>query len=106
MRTNLPTKGAGGAKTVESDPVPPAQAFPVVTRQRRARLVVGRLAALVGHLQEQQIDELLDVVTVAHAVVAQDVAVAPGFLDDGCCVHFDLCIGLVIVVIHQESLAT
>ena len=37
-------------------------------------------AALVGHLQEQQIGELLDVVAVVDAVVAQGVAEAPEFL--------------------------
>ena len=39
-------------------------------------------AALVGHLEEEQIGELLDVVAVVHAVVAQRVAEAPEFLDD------------------------
>ena len=43
---------------------------------------VLRLGALVGHLEEQQIGELLDVVAVRHAVVAQNVAVVPEFLDD------------------------
>jgi hypothetical protein len=42
---------------------------------------VGRLAALVGHLEKQKISELFDVIAVAHAVVAQDVAVIPEFLD-------------------------
>ena len=37
---------------------------------------------LVGHLEEQQVGELLDVVAVGHAVVAQDVAVVPEPLDD------------------------
>src|SRR3989338_6882938 len=41
-----------------------------------------RPRALVGHLEEQQVCQLFDVVTVAHPVVAQDVAVVPEFLDD------------------------
>ena len=46
-----------------------------------AGLVVGRAAALVRHLEEQQVGELLDVVAIAHAVVAQDVAVVPELLN-------------------------
>jgi hypothetical protein len=37
---------------------------------------------LVRHLQEQQVGDLLDVVTVVDPVVAQGVAEAPEFLDD------------------------
>ena len=37
---------------------------------------------LVGHLQEQQIRELLEVVAVRQSVVAQDVAVVPELVDD------------------------
>ena len=40
------------------------------------------VGALVGHLQEEQERELLQVVLVAQAVVAQDLAVAPELLDD------------------------
>ncbi len=36
----------------------------------------------MGHFEEEQVGELLDVVAVGHAVVAQDVAVVPEFLDD------------------------
>ena len=39
-------------------------------------------AALVRHLEEQQVGQLLDVVAVVHAVVAQDVAEAPEFPND------------------------
>ena len=46
------------------------------------RLVVRRLRPLVRHLQEEQVGELLDVVAVGQAVVAQDVAVVPELLDD------------------------
>jgi hypothetical protein len=41
-----------------------------------------RLGALVGHLQKQEKCELLDVVAIREAVVAQDVAVGPELLDD------------------------
>ena len=44
--------------------------------------VAGRLRPLVGHLEEEQVGELLDVVAVGQAVVAQDVAVVPELLDD------------------------
>src|SRR5665213_1812054 len=39
-------------------------------------------AALFGHLQEEQICELLDIVAVVHAVMAERVAEAPKFLDN------------------------
>jgi hypothetical protein len=45
-------------------------------------VVVWRLGALVGHLEEEEVGQLLDVVAVGEAVVAQDVAVVPEFLDD------------------------
>ncbi len=59
------------------------QRRPVKALGNRAGLVSGRLAALIGHLEEQQVGELLDLVAVAHAVVAQHVAVVPELLDDG-----------------------
>ena len=40
------------------------------------------MRALVGHLEEQQVGDLLDVVAVVDAVVAQGVAEAPELLDD------------------------
>ncbi len=40
------------------------------------------IASLVGHLEEEQVGDLLDVVAVVDAVVAQGVAEAPEFLDD------------------------
>jgi hypothetical protein len=41
----------------------------------RNDLGAGRLSeSFVGHLQEQQVSELFDVIAVAHPVVAQDVA--------------------------------
>src|SRR5437867_2736228 len=47
------------------------------------RLVLaGKRGSLVGHLEEQQEGELLEVILVGEPVVAQDVAVRPEFLDD------------------------
>ena len=47
-------------------------------------LACAQLAdVLVVHLEEEQVGQLLDVVAVRHAVVAQDVAVVPETLDDG-----------------------
>jgi hypothetical protein len=63
------------------------QAGPGVLRGHRAGLLVRRPGALVGHLQKQQIGELLDVVAIRHAVVAQHVAVVPEFLDDAVGTH-------------------
>ena len=37
----------------------------------------------MGHLQEEQVGELLHIVTVADAVVPEDIAVVPEPLDDG-----------------------
>jgi hypothetical protein len=39
-------------------------------------------AVLVVHLEEQQVGELLYVVAIGHAVVAQDIAVVPEALND------------------------
>ena len=58
------------------------EARPTVLLRHRAFLVVRRLGALVGHLEKQQIRQLFDVVTVRHAVVAENVAVVPELLDD------------------------
>ena len=45
--------------------------------------LAGHPAVLVVHLEEQQVSQLLDIVAVRHAVVAQDIAVVPQALDDG-----------------------
>ena len=42
-----------------------------------------RATVLVGHLEVQQVGELIDVVAIAHAVVAEDVAVVPELPDEG-----------------------
>lgn len=51
-----------------------------------AGVFVGKLVeldgAFVGHLHEEQVGDLLDVVAVVHAVVAESMAEAPEFLDD------------------------
>jgi hypothetical protein len=52
--------------------------------------VVGLLRVFVRQLQEQQVGELLQVVAITHAVVAQGVAEVPDFLDEGrrcSCIH-------------------
>jgi hypothetical protein len=49
--------------------------------------VVGFLCVFVRQLQEQQVGELLQVVAITHAVVAQGVAEVPDFLDEGGGVH-------------------
>ena len=52
-----------------------------------AFLLVRRLGAFIRHFQKQQVRELLDIITVAHAVVTKDVAVVPELLNDTCGVH-------------------
>ena len=49
--------------------------------------VVGLLRVFVRQLQKQQVSELLQVVAIAHTVVAQGVAKVPDFLDEGGGVH-------------------
>ncbi|MGC3976092.1 MAG: hypothetical protein QM771_17155 [Nitrospira sp.] len=58
------------------------EAGPTILLRNRARMVIWGLRALVRHLEEQQIRQLLDVITVAHPVVAEDVAVVPEFLNN------------------------
>jgi hypothetical protein len=41
-----------------------------------------RPGAFVGHLEEQETSELLDIVAVAHPVVPEDMAVVPEFADN------------------------
>jgi len=50
-------------------------------------LAPRRLCALVGHLEEEEVGELLDVVAIRQAVVAKDFAVVPELLDDLLAVH-------------------
>ncbi len=44
---------------------------------------VQKARVLVIYLEEEQIDELLHIVALGDAVIAQDVAVVPKALDDG-----------------------
>ena len=46
-------------------------------------MVPWRLGALVRHFEEEQIGELLDVIAIGEAVIAEDVAVVPEFVDEG-----------------------
>ena len=46
-----------------------------------------RFGVLVGHLEKYQIGKLLQVVAIAHPVIAQGGAEAPDFGDDGSGVH-------------------
>ena len=55
---------------------------PVVLLRHADFAAVGRLRVFVRHLEEDEVGELLEVVAVAHAVVAQRVAEAPDFGDD------------------------
>ena len=66
------------------------EAGPTVLVGNLAGLVVRSLRALVGHLEKQQIRQLLDVVAIAHPVVAEDVAVVPEFLNDGRGTHVQI----------------
>ena len=68
-------------------------------RWDQTRLAVRRARTLIGHLEEQQIGELFDVVAIAHALVAQDVAVVPELLDEGGSVH------MLISLHHVEEAA-
>ena len=57
------------------------EVLPTVAGRDRLPLA-GEPLTLVGHLQEQQEGELLQVVLIGETVVAQDVAVRPELLDD------------------------
>ncbi len=58
------------------------QRRPIVALGNGRRLVERRLRLLVRHFQEQQKRQLLDVIAVGQAVIAQDVAVVPELLDE------------------------
>ena len=66
------------------------KALPVKTG-RDGRFVPERwLCLFIRHLEEDQVGELFHVIAIAHAIVAQHVAVVPDFLDDsrGFSCHF------------------
>jgi len=56
------------------------EARPTILLRHPTLLVIWRLGSLVGHLEEQQIGELLDVVALRHAVAEGE----PGFLASTC----------------------
>lgn len=59
------------------------QRSPVAGRRDTDIAVVGRSAVFIGHLEENEKCELLQIVAVADAVIAEGVAEAPDFGDDG-----------------------
>jgi len=44
---------------------------------------MGRLAVLIGHLEEEKVGQLLQVVAIAYAIIPQGIAEGPDFGDDG-----------------------
>ncbi len=58
------------------------EAGPVVFVGDAKLFVVGWLAVLIGHFEEDEVGELFEVVAVADSVVAKGVAEAPDFGDD------------------------
>ena len=58
-------------------------AFGILQVRKFQAFVVGRTVHLVGHFQEEQIGDLLQIVAVAHAIVAKDVGHIPDFRYDG-----------------------
>ena len=74
MRFELRTAAAG-------------EAGPVVAFGNADVAVVGRPGVFVGHLEEDQVGQLLEVIAVADAVVTQRGTEAPDFGDDGGGVH-------------------
>ena len=66
------------------------QAGPAVLLRHDAGLAVRCLGALVSRLEEQQVGEMFEIVAVAHAAVAEDVAVVPKFTCDIRWTHLSL----------------
>jgi hypothetical protein len=56
-------------------------AFIVLQSRKPDVLMVGRFAHFVGHFQKQQVGDLLEVVSIAHAVIAKHVGEVPDFGD-------------------------
>jgi hypothetical protein len=73
-----------GVAVVDLQPVPVLghEGWPTELLGDGAWLVEGWPGSLVGHLQEQEVRELLHVIPVAHAIIPKDVAVVPELLDD------------------------
>jgi len=55
---------------------------PCVVRWHADIAVVGGATVFIGHLEEDQVGELLEIVAVAHAVIAQGGAETPNFRND------------------------
>src|SRR6266699_3794590 len=74
-------------------PIPAHQAIPPVPLRNTRRLVIRWLRALVGHLEEEQVGQLLYIIAIRHAIIAQQVTVIPQALDNGlcCCTHIKKC---------------
>src|SRR5690606_18589532 len=58
------------------------EALPVVLRRNAHVTVVRRFGILIGHLQEDQVSELLQVIAIADTVVTQGGTETPYFGDD------------------------
>jgi len=58
------------------------QALPVEVFGNEDLSPRNQLLALVGHLQKKQVGKLLDVILVREAVISQNIAVVPQFLND------------------------
>lgn len=72
-----PAKGAVTVKRLKIIAIGLEQSGPVKTLRNRRLLAPRRPALLVGHFEEKQERELLDVVAIGQAVIPQDVAVIP-----------------------------
>jgi len=59
------------------------KAFPVEFDRNIQLAVVRRLAVFIGHFQEQQVGELLQVIAVSNAYIAEGIAEGPDFGDYG-----------------------
>ncbi len=67
------------------------EALPVEGARDKDGTIGKELLPFVGHLEEEQECELLDVVLIQEAVIAEDVAVVPEFLNDGVAGHWIVC---------------
>src|SRR5207302_1928023 len=74
------------------------QAGPIEASRDDGLLAPRRARAFVRHLEEEKVGELLNVIAVREAIVAQDVAIVPQFLDD--------LLGLVTAAVSHELAAS
>ena len=63
------------------------KALPTTVFRKTGRPVVGGLAVLVCHLEEEQIGELLEIIAVGNAIVIEDGRHVPNLLVNGGCAH-------------------